>query len=54
MKEAKAGQVTDGAEMEQSRSRCLKGAKSPTAGLGLLEPDTKQMLDNCFVRWLKR
>lgn len=48
MKEAKAGRVTGGAEVEQSRSRCLKGAKSPLAGLEPLEPGTKQVLDTCL------
>lgn len=52
MKEAKAGRVTGGAEIEQSRSRCLKGAKSPLAGLEPLEPGTKQVLDTClFIGW---
>ena len=45
MKDAKAGQVTDGAEKDKSRSKCLKGAQSLTAGLGPPEPGTKQALD---------
>lgn len=45
MKDTKAGQVTDGAEKDKSRSKCLKEAQSLTAGLGPLEPGTKQVLD---------